>query len=99
MVKKSPELDQPLCIIHEQQGVRAELHRDGEGYRVHFAGAKRKDREYDSLPSLHSGLHGLFLEIRMSGGVQGLDALARLSDEARNDVLAASRKIHSAIEG
>ena len=98
MANKPPEIDEPLCILHEERGVRAELHRDGDGFLVRFAGAKRKDRTYESLPSLLAGLHGLFLEIRMGGdGVRGLDALARLSDEAREDVLAASRKIHSAL--
>ena len=101
MVKKSPETDSatPLCIIHEDKKIRAELHKDGEIFRLHFAGVKRKDRTFDTLPALLSGLHGVFLELRMGNkGIQGLDGLAKASDDARQDVLGASRKIHSALE-
>jgi hypothetical protein len=97
--KKSTTKADPLCILYEADGVKAELFRDGESFRVNFPGTKRKDREFESLPALLSGLHGIFVEIRMSGqGVRGLDALGRVSDDARQDVLAASRKIHAAIE-
>jgi hypothetical protein len=97
--KQSAGGSTPLCVLHESEDLRAELHREGEGFRVHFPGTRRKDREFDSLPSLLSGLHGIFLELRMSGpGLHGLDALAKASDDAREDVLAASRKIHSALE-
>ncbi len=77
---------------------QTELYRDGEGFRVHSTG-RGKDRKFDSLPSLLSGLHGIFLELRMSGpGLHGLDALARASDDARQAVLGASRLIHGALD-
>jgi len=99
MAKKSTKTDEPLCVLFEKDAVKAELYRQGEGFVVHFEGAKRKDRDFDSLPTLLSGLHGIFLELRMGGiGVHGLDGLARVSDDAREDVLAASRKIHNALE-
>ena len=78
--KQSTDNAKPLCILHETDEFRAELHREGEGFRVQFPGTKRKDRGFDSLPSLLSGLQGIFLEIRMSGpGLHGLDALAKAS--------------------
>ena len=102
MAKKTTKPDQnetPLCLLYESEEGNAELHRDGDAFVVRFPGTKRKDRAFDSLPSLLSGLHGIFVEIRMGNqGVRGLDALARVSDDARQDVLAASRKIHSALE-
>jgi hypothetical protein len=98
MVKKSPTDQKPLCILHEQGKLSAELHRDGEGFRIRFRGVSRKDRLFESLPALLQGLHGFFLELRMGDqGLRGLDALARASDDAREDVLAASRKIHHAL--
>ena len=88
MAKKTTQSDKPLCVLYEKDSFRAELYQEGEAFRVHFEGAKRKDREFDSLPNLLSGLHGIFLEIRMSGpGIRGLDGLARVSDDARQDVL------------
>jgi hypothetical protein len=99
MAKKDTKSSSPLCVLYEKGNLKAELHREGEGFLVHFAGAKRKDRTFDSLPNLLSGLHGIFLELRMGGeGIRGLDGLARVSDDARQDVLAASRKIHTALE-
>jgi hypothetical protein len=79
--------------------MQAKLYRDGdEGFRIRFEGAKRKDREFDSLPNLLSGLHGIFVELRMGAqGIRGFDALAKVSEDARQDVLAASRKIHQAL--
>jgi hypothetical protein len=98
MAKKTTKTDTPLCVLHEVGKLKAELFRDGDTFRVHFVGAKRKDRAFDSLPNLLSGLHGIFVEIRMgSQGVRGLGELAKVSDEAREDVLAASRKIHQAL--
>ena len=98
--KKTSSTETPLCVLHETDKSQAELHRDGDGFRVHFAGGRAKDRLFDSLPALLSGLHGIFLELRMGGaGLRGLDALAKASDDARQDVLAASRKIHSALDG
>jgi hypothetical protein len=98
MAKKT-ESTNSLCTLFEKDGLTAELYREGEGFRVSFPGTKRKDRTFDSLPNLLSGLHGVFLELRMGGtGISGLDGLARVSDDARQDVLAASRKIHNALE-
>jgi hypothetical protein len=96
---KTASTAEALCLLHETDKLKAELFREGEGFRVHFSGSGRgKDKEFDSLPSLLSGLHGIFLELRMSGrGLSGLSALAKASDDAREDVLAASRKIHAAI--
>ena len=97
--KKSEKIETPLCLLYESKDGKAELHRDGEAFVVRFPGTRRKDRSFDSLPSLLTGLHGIFVEIRMGNqGIRGLDALARVSDDARQDVPAASRKIHSAIE-
>ena len=88
-----------LCTLFEKDSMAAELFREGEGFRVSFPGTKKKDRTFDSLPNLLSGLHGVFLELRMGGmGIQGLEGLARVSDDARQDVLAASRKIHNALD-
>jgi len=99
MAKKS-DSTKSLCTLFEKDGLTAELFREGEGFRVTFPGTKRKERTFDSLPNLLSGLHGIFLELRMGGeGIRGLDGLARVSDDAREDVLAASRKIHTALEG
>ncbi len=102
MAKKTPKTSpagESLCLLHDTNKLKAELFRDGEGFRVHLSGSGRgKDKAFDSLPSLLSGLQGIFLEIRMSGrGLSGLDSLARASDDARQDVLAAARKIHSAL--
>jgi len=98
MVKKT-DSSNSLCTLYEKDGLSAELLREGEGFCVRFPGRKRKDRTFDTLPNLLSGLHGIFLELRMGGmGIQGLDGLARASDDARQDVLAASRKIHTALE-
>jgi len=98
MAKKTDSTNS-LCTLYEKDGLTAELFQDGESFRVSFPGTKRKDRAFDSLPNLLSGLHGIFLELRMGGtGIQGLDGLARVSDDARQDVLAASRKIHTALE-
>ncbi len=98
MPKKTPKTATLLCVIHETDDLRAELYKDGEAFRLHFAGIQRKDRTFDSLPALLSGLHGVFLELRMGHrGIQGLDGLAKASDDARQDVLAASRKIHGAL--
>ena len=99
MAKKTDSTN-PLCTLFEKDGMTAELFREGDGFRVSFPGTRRKDRTFDSLPTPLPGLHGVFLELRMGGkGIQGLDALARVSDDARQDVLAASRKIHNALEG
>ena len=99
MAKKTTDSQKPLCTIYEKDSFRAELFKEGEAFRVRFVGAKRKERTFDSLPNLLSGLHGIFLEIRMGGpGIRGLDGLARVSEDARQDVLAASRKIHTALE-
>ena len=74
------------------------LKQEGEGFRVKFVGSRAKDRTFESLPSLLQGLQAIFLEIRMAGeGLRGFDALARAKEDAREDVLAASRKIHSAL--
>jgi len=98
MVKKTDSIN-TLCTLFEKDGMSAELFREGEGFLVSFPGTKKKDRTFDSLPNLLSGLHGVFLELRMGGmGIQGLEGLARVSDDARQDVLAASRKIHNALE-
>lgn len=98
MAKKPPQNDEPLCVLHQDEKLGAKLYRDGEGFRICFEGASRKDRTFDTLPNLLSGLHGIFIEIRMgTQGIRGLDALARVSDDARQDVLAASRKIHQAL--
>lgn len=98
MAKKTTNTEKPLCVLHDTGKLKAELYKDGDTFRVHFEGASRKDREFDSLPNLLSGLHGIFVELRMGNqGVRGLDALARVSDDARSDVLAASRKIHQAL--
>ena len=88
-----------LCLLHDTDKLKAELYKDGEGFRVHLSGSGRgKDKNFDSLPSLLQGLQAIFLEIRMSGrGLSGLDALKRAQDDARQDVLAASRKIHAAL--
>lgn len=103
MAKKTPDAaaaGEALCLLHDTDKLKAELFREGDGFRVHLSGSGRgKDRSFDSLPSLLQGLQAIFLEIRMSGrGLSGLDALARAQDEAREDVLAASRKIHAALE-
>ena len=96
---KNSKTETPLCTLHQTKELKVELYREGEGFRVHFAGKKRKDRKFESLPALLQGLHGLFLEIRMSGGgIHGLAGLAKTSDSAREDVLAASRKIHAALD-
>ena len=96
--KKSEPTVSPLCLIHETDKVKAELYRDGVGFRIHYAGTRAPDRRFESLPTLLSGLQQVFLEIRMSGpGLRGLSALAKAQDEARQDVLAASRKIHAAL--
>ncbi len=98
MAKKTTASAKPLCILHEEGPQKAELFQEGEGFRIGFAGSKTKDRSFESLPALLSGLHGIFVELRMGGqGIRGFDALARVSDDARQDVLAASRKIHSAL--
>lgn len=98
MAKKTSNDEKALCILHEEGKVRAELYKDGDGFRVHFAGSKVKDRSFDTLPNLLTGLHGIFVEIRMGKqGIRGFDALSRVSEDAREDVLAASRKIHSAL--
>ncbi len=88
-----------LCLLHDTDKLKAELYREGEGFRVHLSGSGRgKDKTFDSLPSLLQGLQAIFLEIRMSGrGLSGLSALAKAQDDARQDVLAASRKIHAAL--
>ena len=39
----------------------------------------------------------VILDVKLPG-ISGLDGLARVSDDAREDVLAASRKIHNALE-
>ena len=100
MVKKtskSKAKEEGLCVLHDDKKLKAELFRDGEGFQVRFDG-RGKDRSFESLPELMKGLHGIFLEIRMKGqGIHGLDGLAKASDDARQDVLAASRKIHAAI--
>ena len=98
MAKKPPKTDDALCVLFESDKMRAKLYQDGEGFRIRFEGANRKDRAFDSLPNLLSGLHGIFVELRMGAqGIRGFDALARVSDDARQDVLAASRKIHQAL--
>ena len=96
---KTAPAGESLCLLHDTDKLKAELFRDGDGFLVHLSGAGRgKNKTFDSLPSLLSGLQGIFLEIRMSGrGLSGLDSLARASDDARQDVLAASRKIHVAL--
>ncbi|MCU0725034.1 MAG: hypothetical protein MUE73_04465 [Planctomycetes bacterium] len=79
--------------------MKAELHREGQGFRVRFAGTSAPDRKFESLPALLQGLQGIFLELRMSGpGLRGLGALAKAQDDARQDVLAASRRIHAALK-
>ena len=98
MAKTPPKDDTALCVLHESDRLKANLFKDGEGFRIRFDGTGRKDREFDSLPTLLAGLHGIFIEIRMGAqGIRGFDALARVSDDARQDVLAASRKIHQAL--
>lgn len=100
MAKKTakPEVKaEGLCVLYDDDKLKAELFRVGEGFKVRFDG-RGKDRAFDSLPELLTGLHGIFLEIRMKGpGIRGLDGLAKASDDARQDVLAASRKIHAAL--
>ncbi len=96
--KKTEHRDSCLCILFETEKKKAELHREGEGFRVHFAGSSSPDRAFATLPALLQGLQGIFLELRMAGpGLRGLSALARAQDDARQDVLAASRKIHAAL--
>lgn len=98
MAKKITKTEPPLCVLYESGKFRAELYRDGDRFRVHFEGAKSKDRVFDSLPNLLSGLHGIFVEIRMGAqGIRGLGALGKVSEDARADVLAASRRIHQAL--
>jgi hypothetical protein len=96
---KTAPAGEALCLLHDTDKLKAELFREGEGFRVHLSGSGRgKDKNFNSLPSLLSGLQAIFLEIRMSGrGLSGLAALARAQDDARQDVLGASRKIHSAM--
>ena len=96
---KTAPADEALCLLHDTDKLKAELFREGEGFRVHLSGAGRdKDKRFDTLPLLLSGLQAIFLEIRMSGrGLSGLSALAGAQDDARQDVLAASRKIHAAL--
>ncbi len=97
--KKTETAPHALCVFHETPRMKAELHRDGAGFRVRFAGTSAPDRKFESLPALLQGLQGIFLEIRMSGpGLRGLQALAKAQDDARQDVLSASRKIHAAID-
>lgn len=97
---KTAPVGDALCLLHDTDKLQAELFRDGDGFRVHLSSGsgRGKDKKFDSLPSLLQGLQAIFLEIRMSGrGLSGLEALAGAQDDARQDVLAASRKIHAAL--
>jgi hypothetical protein len=97
--KKAEVKIAPLCVFHETPKMQAELHREGDGFRVHFAGTSAPDRKFESLPALLQGLQSVFLELRMAGpGLRGLGSLAKAQDDARQDVLAASRKIHAALK-
>ena len=99
---KTAPVGDALCLLHYTDKLQAELFRDGDGFRVHLSGSgsgRGKDKRFESLPTLLQGLQAIFLEIRMSGrGLSGLSALAGAQDDARQDVLAASRKIHAALD-
>jgi hypothetical protein len=55
-----------LCVLAEQGNRRFALVRKGEGLLIRPFDARGPDREFESLPSLLSGLQSFFLELRVA---------------------------------
>jgi hypothetical protein len=88
-----------LCVLRESEGVRFDLHRDGEKFILRDHRGRKPDRTYESLPALMKGLETFFVELRAAKSpLKGFGALKAAQDTARTEVIAASRIIHKALE-
>jgi hypothetical protein len=88
-----------LCVLAEQGNRRFALVRKGEGLLIRPFDARGPDREFESLPSLLSGLQSFFLELRVADSpAKGFAELAAAQEKAKSDVIEASRRIYASLD-